>query len=94
MAVRVLENNMHLVRYWLEFEKAPTFSPLRLGCGITAENLDDMHHILRDVVFKGNAVPGISKCIENVDVSALDANHVLPNIGAVHRRGVWFPNIN
>jgi len=36
-------------------------------------------------------MPEIKKVIENVDVSTLDAGHVLPNMSPPNIRGVWFP---
>jgi hypothetical protein len=32
--------------------------------------------------------------VVDVDVASLDAKHVLPNIGPVVVRGVWFPALN
>jgi hypothetical protein len=36
-------------------------------------------------------MPAVVQVVENVDVSTLDQKHVLPNIGDVTVRGVWFP---
>ena len=36
-------------------------------------------------------MPAIKDMVEDVDVSTLDANHVLPNMGITLKRGVWFP---
>ena len=36
-------------------------------------------------------LPTIAVLIEDVDVSTLDAGHVLPNMSPPVRRGVWFP---
>ena len=49
------------------------------------------------LVFKGGtslskAYQVIRRFSEDVDLTTLDPNHVLPNIGNVTRRGVWFPN--
>jgi hypothetical protein len=46
--------------------------------------------ILREVVFDGRD-PEIGAVVEDVDVSTLDANHVLPNMEAPNWRGVWYP---
>jgi len=32
--------------------------------------------------------------IENIDIQILDKEHVLPNIGPVIFKGVWFPRLN
>jgi hypothetical protein len=33
----------------------------------------------------------VEHVVEDVDVSQLDAGHVLPNMGDPTLRGVWFP---
>jgi len=42
-------------------------------------------------VFDGGELPRIRLLIEDVDVSKLDAGHVLPNIDPPVWRGIWFP---
>ena len=80
-----------LRRFWFVFEHLGTPTPLNLGCGVTAFDYDDAVNILRKRVFVGMNLPGILECIENIDVSTLDRKHVLPNLGLVTARGVWFP---
>lgn len=84
---------MKLTRYWFEFEGDLRDLPLGLGlgCGITAYNNDDAIWILKQKVFKDKPVPTIKKLVENVDVSTLDAGHVLLNMLPTTWRGVWFP---
>jgi hypothetical protein len=36
-------------------------------------------------------MPKIIEIQEDVDVSKLDPKHVVPNIGSVTIRGIWFP---
>jgi hypothetical protein len=36
-------------------------------------------------------MPTIERCIEDVALTELDANHVLPNLGDPTQVGVWFP---
>jgi hypothetical protein len=83
-----------LKRYWFEFERS-SFSKLPpgidLGCGITAYNYDDAIFLLNKEVFKDRPMPSIKKVIENVDVSTLDAGHVLLNMLPPNLRGIWFP---
>lgn len=83
-----------LRRYWFEFEE-PSAGALppgtRAGCGVTAYSHDDGLAILRQRVFPGGDVPTIRKVVEDVDVSCLDPQHVIPNMGSVSRRGVWYP---
>jgi hypothetical protein len=80
-----------LHRFWFTFTNPPQFSPLGLGCGVTAHNSEDAMTILRTQVFDSGAELKIEASIEDVDVQALDSHHVLPNMGDVTRRGVWFP---
>jgi len=79
-----------LHRYWLEF--APEEGvPLGLGwgCGVTAFDLRDAVQLV--TVMLGVDPPEPVKVTEDVDVSTLDAGHVLPNMYPPNERGVWFP---
>ena len=66
-------------------------TPLNLGCGVTAYDYDDAIALLQERVFTEEAMPNITDFTEDVNVSTLDANHILPNIGLVIDRGIWFP---
>ena len=65
-----------------------------MGVGVTAYTIDDAKELLRQMVFKDEPLPHVSNIIENLDVSTLDAGHILPNIGVPTVRGVWYPNLN
>ena len=83
-----------LIRYWFEFQynhcrELP--GGLGLGCGITAYNYEDALFLLSTEVFKNTPLAPIKKVIENVDVSTLEAGHVLPNILPTNWRGIWYP---
>ncbi|WP_143014134.1 hypothetical protein [Mucilaginibacter pineti] len=78
-------------RYWFEFEVTNVRYDLALGCGVTAYNHADALHLLEDLVFKEKAIPIPKKTIEDVDISTLDARHVLLNMGPPNMRGVWYP---
>ena len=80
-----------LRRYWFTFEKLGKPSALNLGCGVTAYDYDDAISLLGQRVFVGRQLPEIVGYSEDVDVSGLDPKHVLPNIGVVTVRGIWFP---
>jgi hypothetical protein len=80
-----------LKRYWFDFVNLNQPTPLNLGCGVTAYDFEDAMRLLRERVFHSAIVPPIGNCIEDVDVSTLDQNHVLPNIGPIDIRGIWFP---
>lgn len=80
-----------LRRYWFNFEKLAKPSPLNLGCGVTAFDYDDAISLLGQLVFAEKELPRIIGYREDVDISTLDQKHVLPNIGLVAVRGIWFP---
>lgn len=46
--------------------------------------------LIRDHVFKGNAFE-VLKVIENVAIPDLDQGHVVPNMGNIFKRGIWWP---
>ena len=83
------------MRYWFEFcdeEGSRSAVPGALrGCGVTAIDVDDALNLLRDLVFKNDSLPKIGKIVENIDISTLDPDHILPNMAPPNRRGVWFP---
>jgi hypothetical protein len=79
-----------LRRFWFRFRDLPKFSPIGLGCGVTARDYDDAVDILGSTILKGQAIPPIASVIEDVDVSTLDRGHVIPNMEVPAFRGVWF----
>jgi len=85
-----------LRRYWFEFEPLSKPSPLNLGCGVTAYSYEDAVALMGELVFNQppfseDPPPKIVRVLEDVDVSKLDQGHVIPNMGLVVDRGVWFP---
>lgn len=92
---------MILTRYWFEFvisdqdlQRYNNYGGLGLGCGVTAYTYEDALAVLAEQLFRGEPIPPVRKVIEDVDVSTLDAGHVLPNMGVPAWRGVWFPCLN
>jgi hypothetical protein len=80
-----------LKRFWFVFELLGRPNALNIGCGVSAYDYDDATNILRERVFVGQQLPSIRSFVEDVDVSTLDPRHVVPNVGSVTTRGVWFP---
>lgn len=76
-------------KFWFTFNEKIDFSPLNLGCGVTAISEEDAIKILRDIVILDKGLT-VKSCILDVDLSSLD-DHVRPNVGNVFVRGVWFP---
>jgi hypothetical protein len=83
----------YLHRYWFEFGGPREHLPAGtwMGCDVTGVDRADAEQLLAAGPFAGRTLPPIDGIIEDVDVSELDPGHVLPNIGDVTQRGVWFP---
>jgi len=64
------------------------------GFGVTAYSIDDAKTLLAQAGCSSDALKETNDVLENVDVSKLDANHILPNIGPSNLRGVWYPCLN
>lgn len=65
-----------------------------LGIGVTAASIDEAREWAeaeRARTFPGALITGE---IADVQISALDQSHVVPNSGPVVVRGVWFPRRN
>jgi hypothetical protein len=82
---------MNLHRFWFKFGALKRYKSIRLGCGVTARDYDDAITILRETIFAGKEFPQIESFIQDVDLSELDQNHVIPNMEPPVWRGVWFP---
>jgi hypothetical protein len=82
-----------LHRYWFIFEGSARSLPagLGMGCGVTAATRDEAANLIKNGLLGGNDLPPVARVVEDVDVSTLDPNHVLPNAGPSNVRGIWFP---
>lgn len=78
-------------RYWFTFEHLPTPTPLNLGCGVTAMDLNDAQQLVAGKIFPEGPMPHIVSVQENIAISELDSRHVVPNMGTITQRGIWFP---
>jgi hypothetical protein len=78
-------------RFWIKFEKMERISPLNLGCGVTAPNVEDAIQIVKERIGSDLELPKIVDIVENIDITTLDSKHVLPNMGNHFVRGIWFP---
>ncbi len=81
-----------LRRFWIRCDGDEIPVGFRMGCGVTAYNRDDAFALLLGVWPAEGDGPVIREVSEDIDLTRLDQKHVLPNIGDVTRRGVWFPN--
>jgi hypothetical protein len=80
-----------LIPFWIA-----TGSPQwPLGFGITAWSLEDAVQIIRALGY-GSYLPGDPSSLhvtEGVTMASLDQQHVIPNMGPIVVRGMWFPFI-
>lgn len=86
---------MKLRRYRFTFDIDPDEwsqpnARLKLGLGCTAYDESDCLSMIGDKIFGEKPLPAY-QVTADVDVSTLDPGHVLPNMGLVIRRGIWFP---
>ena len=86
LGAKIEDMSAKLVRFWFEFEGG---QPRRIG--VTALTRDDAEFLISTKVLKGGPIAHPVVVIENVDVSKIDSNHVLPNIEPPDVRGIWFP---
>lgn len=81
---KIAPDKLRLRRFWFATEKG-------YGIGVTACSIDDARAIIKNEPSL-NCME-ISKIIEDVDIRSLDTGHVIPNIGPVNFRGIWYPNL-
>lgn len=80
---------MKLSRYWFEMNPDFTLPFHNIYFGVTAWTYEDAIFLLKSVIFKTDGLPPIKLTVENVDVSTLDTNHVVMNVGVPTFRGIW-----
>ena len=79
-----------LHRYWIKLAP-PAPVGFTLGCGVTALSEEDARALVWDQLRES---PRPIVAIESdVDVSRLDADHIIPNMGDCTQRGIWYPNL-
>jgi len=64
-----------------------------LGIGVTAESREAAEQLATETATRLNWPLDVASTIDDVDVRDLDEKHVIPNMGAVVWRGVWFPQL-
>jgi len=89
---------MNLRRFWFRFDLPPigdkqphSWLNLRLGCGVTGYNEADCRTIIEVEILGSDPWPPVIEITPDIDVSKLDAGHVLPNLEPPNWRGIWFP---
>ena len=81
-----------LVRFWFKFDPSIALpTGVSLGCGVTAHDEQDAMSLMKECIFGGHDLAPIVEVIRDIDISTLDAGHVLPNMEVPVKRGIWFP---
>ena len=81
------ERQTMLRRFWYPL-------PRSFGIGVTAASEAEAR-TLAESTMEELGIPGtLGAVVADVDVSSLDAGHVLPNVGPSAVRGVWYPMRN
>jgi hypothetical protein len=74
--------------YWLTFADAPRVFDLSLGLGMGVTAYDKEDAIKQAAAVTDVEIVAIRE-VESFD--ELEQNHVVPNMGFMLRRGIWFP---
>ena len=87
-----------LKRYWFVLYPEWRYGPLNVGA--TANSIDEAKSLILKNFDKINYWEPLERLkqnvevIENIDIQLLDKEHVVPNMGPVIFKGVWFPRLN
>ena len=73
-----------LRRFWFPI-------PGHSGIGVTANSRADAEALAAEAAAQMRWPFVVAGVIEDVDVRDLDQKHVVPNMGVVSWRGIWFP---
>lgn len=76
-----------LRRFWFPLSRG-------LGIGVTAPTEAEARELAETVRAQSYPESILRAPVVDVDVSSLDIDHVLPNMGPAAVRGVWFPARN
>lgn len=76
--------------FWLVFPDQPT---VPLGIGVTARSVEDAFALLEQHGYRLHR-SGRVEVREDVTVADLDQEHVVPNMGPIVFRGIWYPCLN
>ena len=72
-----------LKRFWFKLDRGD-------GYGVTAHSRSDAESLLAKYGYPSDT-QRVVEVIEGISVSTLDGESVLPSIGPIVVRGVWFP---
>lgn len=89
-----------LKRYWFVINTDSRYGPGNVG--VTAYSQEEARSLLLESFTKMHFSELLEQMktnnnieiIEDIDMQLLDKDHVMPNIGPVVFKGVWFPRLN
>jgi hypothetical protein len=76
-----------LRRFWFELSEGR-------GIGVTAASEHEARALAEPVRTRFWPDATITRVITDIDISTLDDDHVVSNMGPVVIRGVWYPRLN
>jgi hypothetical protein len=78
-----------LTAYWIK----PPYSYAPLGIGVTARSIDDALAIVHAFGLGRYLTDHIKEMqiVEGITIAELDQFHVVPNMGPIVVRGMWYP---
>jgi hypothetical protein len=76
-----------LRRFWFPLSSG-------LGIGVTSGSEAEAHEVAESVRARYYPEDRFLGFVPDVDISTLDAKHVVPNMGPAVVRGVWYPRLN
>ncbi len=82
---------MKLTKYWFEMDWGPEPVIENRYFRVTAWTFEDAVFLLETIIFKSGKLPPTNHVTDHIDVSTLDADHILPNVGVCTIRGIWYP---
>ena len=87
-----MQSTSVLETFWIEF---PQDENLVMGIGVTAYSQDDAMSLIKEQGIE-HWLEGARemKITTGVRIDDLDQRHVVPNIGPLQLRGVWYPCMN
>ena len=87
-----MKQNDKLGCYWISF---PQDSHLPLGIGVTAFSEEDAFHLIEEQGIDAWYECAVEIKVEHgVRIQDLDEKNIVPNIGPMQLRGVWYPARN
>ncbi len=86
-----LSKNPELVAFWISFPEDPQ---LPLGIGVTATSEHDAFNLIKQQNFEWLDLDVKTQVTSNVTIDDLDQSNIVPNIGPMQFRGVWYPAMN